>query len=298
VTTGHPHGGNVERIAHSRGVDPDSLLDLSASLNPYAPDVTILAVARLGSLRRYPDATDAHRQLAEAIGVEPARLLLTNGGAEAITLLAAEVGGWVEDPEFSLLPRDGAPDSAPRWRSNPNNPTGRLARPEDQAEVWDEAFYPLATGCWTRGDGDALAAVGSLTKVFECPGLRLGYALADPELIGRLRARQPEWSVGGLAAALVPELLAAADLGGWSRRIATGRVELAELLGRHGLSPLPSDANFVLCHAPPDFRERLIGHGIVVRECTSFGLPGFVRIAVPDDDGLERLAAALGQMST
>jgi histidinol-phosphate/aromatic aminotransferase/cobyric acid decarboxylase-like protein len=230
--------------------------------------------------------------------VEPARLLLTNGGAEAIALLAAEVGGWVEDPEFSLLPRNGAPGSAPRWRSNPNNPTGRLAGPEDTAQVWDEAFYPLATGHWTRGDNDALAAVGSLTKVFECPGLRLGYAMADPELIDRLRARQPEWSVGGLAAALVPELLAAADLPGWSRRIATRRAELAALLERYGFSPLPSDANFVLSGAPADFRERLISHGIVVRECTSFGLPGFFRIAVPDDDGLERLAGALEQMST
>ena len=72
--------------------------------------------------------------------VDPDRLLLTNGGAEAIALVGAELGGRVEEPDFALYPRGGGP----LWRSNPHNPTGRLAR--GPADVWDEAFYPLATG--------------------------------------------------------------------------------------------------------------------------------------------------------
>ena len=51
-----PHGGDGARIARALGLDPDSLLDLSASLNPVAPDIVTLAARHLGSLRHYPDA--------------------------------------------------------------------------------------------------------------------------------------------------------------------------------------------------------------------------------------------------
>lgn len=286
-----PHGGDVERIGRLLGVDPRSLLDLSVSLNPVAPDVSLLAEAHLDSLRRYPDADGPRRQLAEAIGVEPETLLLTNGGAEAITMLAAEVGGQVDEPEFSLHPRGSG--MAPRWRSNPHNPTGRLAGPEERADVWDEAFFPLATGRWTRGDHAAMATVGSLTKLFACPGLRLGYVLAPPDLIRALATRQPHWSVGGLALAVLPELLALADLPGWALEISDLRRELTELLDRYGLSPHTADANYMLCQGTDSLRDRLLTRGVVVRDCASFGLPGLVRVAVPNHCGLERLASAL-----
>ena len=286
-----PHGGDGERIARALGLDPDSLLDLSASLNPVAPDVVALATNHLGSLRRYPDAAAARRLLAETIGVGPERLLLTNGGAEAISLLGQLIGGRVEEPEFSLHPRGTASD--PLWRSNPHNPTGLLAGPQERADVWDEAFFPLATGEWSRHDAAAIAVVGSLTKVFACPGLRFGYVIAEPDLIAALDARQPQWAVGGLELALLPELLAGADLAGWSKEVAVLRAELAALLIRHGVTPHSSDANFLLCDAPSGFREMLLGQGIVVRDCTSFGLPAEVRIAVPDYDGIKRLSTAL-----
>jgi histidinol-phosphate/aromatic aminotransferase/cobyric acid decarboxylase-like protein len=289
------HGGDVERIARSLGLPPESFLDLSASFNPVAPDIGALAAAHLGSLRRYPDVEEARRQLAEAIGVGPERLLLANGGAEAISLLAHEVGGWADEPEFSLYPR-GDP-SGPRWRSNPHNPTGVLAGPGERAGIWDEAFYPLATGYWSGHDDAALATVGSLTKLFACPGLRLGYAIAEPELIARLEGRQAEWSVGTLACTLLPVLLARADLPGWAARVSRLRLHLTELLDRHALAPRSSDANFVLCDAAGGLRDKLLSHGVIVRDCASFGLPGLARVAVPNEEGMERLAAALDRAS-
>ena len=296
-----PHGGDGAAVAAALGLDPSSMLDLSLSLNPVAPPVSPLLSRHLDAVSRYPDASEATASLADALGVDPSCVLLTNGGAEAIALLAAEMGtGWVEGPDFSLyersLPR--LDPGGPRFRSNPNNPTGRLAGPDETAAVWDEAFYPLATGRWTRGDA-ALGAVvlGSLTKLFACPGLRLGFVLAaDGDLVARLARRQPRWSVNGLGAAVLPDLLATADLAGWAAGTADLRARLVGLLRSAGLEPEPSDANFVLVNAP-GLRERLAPAGIVVRDCASFGLPGYVRVAVPAEAGLARLAQALDDAS-
>jgi threonine-phosphate decarboxylase len=277
-------------------VAPHQVLDLSASLNPVAPDPTPILAAHLGAIGRYPDPEAATDALASAIGVTADRVLLTNGGSEAIALVAGELGpGWVEEPDFSLyrrhlpaLDRDGA-----RWRSNPHNPTGRLAPATAMAEVWDEAFWPLATGTWTRGDGARGAVVlGSLTKLLACPGLRAGYVLATPDLIGRLARRQPRWAVNGLVCAALPDLLATVDLATWCKETTRLREQLVAVLGERGLTARPSDANWVLVDSPT-LRPELGRRGILVRDCSSFGLPATVRIAVPDDRGLARLEEAL-----
>jgi histidinol-phosphate/aromatic aminotransferase/cobyric acid decarboxylase-like protein len=135
--------------------------------------------------------------------------------------------------------------------------------------------------------------LGSLTKLLACPGLRAGYVLCgDRALLDRLRRRQPQWSVNGLVCDALPELLATVDLAGWAAGTAARRDRLAAVLRAHGYEPRRSQANWLLIDAA-DLRERLARRGILVRDCTSFGLPGVVRIAVPTDDGLERLERAL-----
>jgi histidinol-phosphate/aromatic aminotransferase/cobyric acid decarboxylase-like protein len=293
------HGGDGARLAAALGVPVSEILDLSASLNPVAPDPAPIIASHLDALHRYPDSQRATDAMADALKVPRAQVLLTNGGAEAIALVAAELGsGRVDDPDFSLyrrhLPITGPRE--PRWRSNPHNPWGRLAPPREEAAVWDEAFYPLATGTWTRGDARRGAIVlGSLTKVLACPGLRVGYVHStDEDLIARLAARQPRWSVNGLVCDALPELLETADLPSWAKEITRLRSDLHHLLRDAGYTPLPSDANWLLVEAP-GLRDRLAPHGVLVRDCTSFGMPGTVRLAVPDDQGLARLAEALAE---
>jgi histidinol-phosphate/aromatic aminotransferase/cobyric acid decarboxylase-like protein len=169
-----------------------------------------------------------------------------------------------------------------------------LASDDEHVDVWDEAFYPLATGRWSRGDADAGAVVvGSFTKVFACPGLRLGYVLApDPGTLAAIAAGQPAWSVNALALAVLPDLLAAADLPAWHAALVARRVELVGLLQSAGLAVEAADAPWVLVRSP-GLRARLAPHGVVVRDCSSFGLPEHVRVAVPDDRGLARLEEVL-----
>ncbi len=201
----------------------------------------------------------------------------------------------MSEPEFSLHPRG----TGPLWRSNPHNPSGLLAGEDEDAGVWDEAFYALATGRWTRGDAGAVV-VGSLTKLLACPGLRIGYILVpegETPVIDDCRRLQPLWSVNGLVASALPDLLDGVDLGAWSSDVAHLRGGLGAVLRAHGLEPRRSDANWVLVEAP-GLRARLAPHGIVVRDCTSFGMPEMARIAVPSPGGLERLDAALSSLSS
>jgi histidinol-phosphate/aromatic aminotransferase/cobyric acid decarboxylase-like protein len=289
------HGGDGARVAAALGLAPEDVLDLSASLNPFAPPVATLAHRHLSALRRYPDVDEAEDQLATGLGLPHDRTVLTAGGAQAIALVATHLGaGWVDEPDFSLYRRHLArlDRSAPRWRSDPHSPSGVLAGPEADAGVWDEAFLPLAAGVWTRGRPGW--AVGSLTKAFGCPGLRLGYAVG-PDAAGAeaLRRARPAWAVDSLACALVPELVALADPAGWTAALAGARAELAAVLAERGWRPLPSDSPWLLVPGAAGLRDALAHHAVVVRDCTSFGLPDHVRIAVPDGAGLERLAHAL-----
>ena len=289
LPTAGVHGGDGPAVARALGLDPADLLDLSQNLNPFAADVSTLVTRHLDTLGHYPDDRPATRLLAQALEVDPARLLLTNGGSEAIALIIAEYGGQVlTEPEFALHPRG---DHGPVWRSNPHSPTGRLAGPEVHADIWDEAFHALATGHWSAGRTGVV--VGSLTKTFACPGLRLGYVLVeDPGDLARVRRRQPHWSTSALSLAVLPDLLESADLPTWSSQIREAREGLVALLRGYDLEVTDAAAPWVLVDRP-GLREDLAPHGALVRDCTSFGMPGVARIAVPHPDHLARLDRAL-----
>jgi histidinol-phosphate aminotransferase/threonine-phosphate decarboxylase len=54
-----------------------------------------------------------------------------------------------------------------------------------------------------------------------------------------------------------------------------------------------SDAPYVLVRDAAGVRDHLAAQGVLVRDTGSFGIDGGVRVAVPDEAGIERIAAAL-----
>ena len=284
--------------ATALGCEVGDILDLSASLNPFAPDVTSIVASAAARSVSYPDETRATSAMAEALGEPAERVVLTNGAAEAIAVLASmHPVGDVTEPEFSLYRRhlDAVATAAPRWRSNPSAPLGRLARPDEQAFVWDESFLALATGRWTRGD-TASWRIASLTKTWRCPGLRIGFAIApDDAAAAEFRRRRPEWSVNAMACAAVEQLAGSSDLGGWSQAVRGARRSLCGELASRGLSVADTDASWVLRHDARHLVEPLFDRRVLVRELTSYGQPGMVRIAVGNSDETERFLAALDE---
>lgn len=293
------HGGRVVAAARELGCGVEDLLDLSASLNPFAPDVAPIVERAARRSRWYPDERAATAAMAAALGEPREHVVLTNGASEAIAVLAAlHPVGEVVDPEFSQYRRHlGAIEvGAPRWRSNPSAPCGRLAATTDEAFVWDESFHALAAGRWSRGDPSSWR-IASLTKTWRCPGVRIGYVVAptagDAE---RFRARRPEWSVGAAACAVVEQLAGTSDLVGWASRIADARRHLADGLAARGLDVRETDANWVLVRDGGRLVEPLFRRHVLVRELGSYGLPGWLRVAVADDAGTDRFLATVDEV--
>jgi L-threonine-O-3-phosphate decarboxylase len=197
------------------------------------------------------------------------------------------------------------------WLCNPNNPTGSyLPRGDVEALlqacagagallVVDEAYLAFVEAPHSLLDllaTGSLCLLRSLTKDYALAGLRLGYAVATPELARALRLTQPPWSVN--AAAQVAGVAALADaehLRRARREVGAARAVLVAGLRELGYRVSPPAANFVLVEVgdAPSFRAALLGRGCVVRDGTSFGLPGHVRIGVRTRPECDRLLAAI-----
>jgi histidinol-phosphate aminotransferase len=190
----------------------------------------------------------------------------------------------------------------------PNNPTGRhvpareidlLARAmPDTKVVVDQSFLSLSDHADEQRYvfSDNVIVVRSLTKDFALAGLRVGYLVAAPALVERIEAQRPTWHTSAPALGAIE---AAAHAEGFVRRsqlaLRTDRAFLQRELSRLGVRVCPSTAPFVLAEVGDGqrVREALFAQGIVVRDCASFGLPNYVRIAVRPIRDTQRLITAL-----
>ncbi|MFN0145083.1 MAG: pyridoxal phosphate-dependent aminotransferase [Dehalococcoidia bacterium] len=192
---------------------------------------------------------------------------------------------------------------------NPNNPTGQLVAPESVEAlatalhanggrlVIDEAYMDFAEA-EPGHPRPGVLVLRSLTKLHRVPGLRLGFLSGCNEDIRAVQLLQP-WSVSGPAtAAGLAALREARFVAESVRRTGETRMALEEGLRRIGLDVVPGSANFVLVHVGEGaaFRAALLKRGFAVRDCTSFQLPGHVRIAVPRDDQLPALLRAIEEV--
>ncbi len=229
-------------------------------------------------------------------------------GAEAITHQTCVEQGFQIDP--TALIQD-IRRYKPRllFLCNPNNPTGvyadhaivkQIVRASPATlVVLDEAYVRFVADAWDGRDllGFAnLLILRSLTKDYALTGLRAGYALASSDVIAALETVQPPWSVNAFAqaaslAALGDEAYLQATLIALARAATRLRRELESI----GVSPLPSAVNFMLAPVPSAaaWSACLRSYGILVRDCTSFGLPTFIRIAARRPADNARLVAAL-----
>jgi histidinol-phosphate aminotransferase len=200
------------------------------------------------------------------------------------------------------------------WVCDPNNPTGALveegewrsfleALPDGTVAVVDEAYREYVDpDRLLRREGDVLAGrpivlLRTFSKIFGLAGLRLGYAVCDPELAEYLDAVQEPFNVNRAALAAGRACLARpAAIETRRRESAAARALLTRLLADAGMRPVPSQANFVLVDVGVDdvvLADALARRGLLVRPGSEFGLRGWVRVTVGPEPLMRRAAEAL-----
>ncbi len=234
------------------------------------------------------------------------------------TLADVQQAEPVEVPygEDFALPVDALAEAAAdvTFVSSPNSPSGVAYRAEELDElagrlasgllVIDEAYADFA-------DGDALAlargrenviVLRTLSKGYALAGLRLGYAVARPELLAGLMKVKGIYNVGA-----VPALVGAAAMGDQAHklecaeRVKASRASLTAALGERDFRVWPSAANFLLV-GPPDSRARelyeaLKAEGILIRYFKQPPLADKLRISIGTDADHAALLAAIDRAS-
>jgi histidinol-phosphate aminotransferase len=198
--------------------------------------------------------------------------------------------------------------------ANPNNPTGTLVArdavdrymarvPNHVITVFDEAYdeyveHPQKADLlpYVR-DGRNVIVCRTFSKAYALAGLRVGYAIARPELTNYLNRGRSPFNVN-----MVAQHAAAAA---WADREhlkktidlnSAGKKQMAAALNERGLPFVPTQANFILIDVARDSRQvfnALLRLGVIVRAGAGLGLPNHIRVTIGTEDQNTRFLQAL-----
>ncbi len=208
---------------------------------------------------------------------------------------------------------------------NPNNPDGTLLdknhirtvasmlKDANSLLVIDESFIDFVGNHTLQdneysmrslvNDFDNIIVVHSFTKFYAVPGLRIGAAFSNSQIIDKLNTFIPTWSVNTLAQAYTESALNDVEYVKRTKQVLREEQHYMynALDAIAGITVYPPSANFILFHIEQDgvtadsINEALKKHKMIVRNCDSYiGLNSqWVRIAIKDHDNNVRLVDAL-----
>lgn len=290
-----------EKVAEVHGLDPDRIVCGTGSGELLHCIVQALCgpgdevVASRYSFSLYP-------LLAQKVGAAAVLAEDDGYGANVDNLLAA----MTERTRVVLL-------------DNPNNPVGTFLPPSEVARfhaglpsdvllVVDEAYGEYVdpalqqAGFALAADHENVLVSRTFSKAYGLASERVGWATGAPhliDLINRLRGAF-NVSVSGQKAAMAA-LGDQAFVAASREHNAAERTRLADaiaMLGNHGLSASPSEANFLLVHFEGEVSasqavEALSDAGYAVRHLPSQGLPNSLRITIGKTEDMTRVIATL-----
>jgi histidinol-phosphate aminotransferase len=289
-------------------------------------------------LRKYPDPVGSvFRQTAgRVLGIDPDSILIGNGSDDLLTILTRAFvpeGGLIASPTPSyLLYRTLAEIQGARFETvpytddwqlpspwplpqaqltfvaNPNSPSGtmlsagnleRLAGDVKGTLVLDEAYVDFAEDNGlhlTRGR--RVVVTRTLSKSYALAGIRFGFAVADPALIGELVKVKDSYNCDVLSLAAAAAALEDQDYFRTIRtRVLATRERMSAALADLGFDVTPSQSNFVWCRradrAVKPIYEELKRRRILVRYMSYPGYGDGLRISVGTDEEADRLLLEL-----
>lgn len=325
------HGGDLDAARRMFPEAPEPFLDLSTGINPSPYPLPPLPP---GLFARLPTLAALNRLLAAAAaayGAPSPDCVVAAPGTQALlpwtTALAAPGHAAILSPTYAEHARaaahaghavDATGDPADLREAdlavvvNPNNPDGRLLAREDllaladalrrrgRMLIADEAFMDVGSthdslaGDVARGN---IVVLRSFGKFFGLAGIRLGFAIAAPDIAARLRAALGPWAVSGPAIAVGEQALAdKAWIDATRDALARAARRLDALLADAGLAAVGGTPLFRLAQTPgaAALFDRLGRAGILVRRFSDH--PTWLRFGLPGEEAAwDRLARALAR---
>ncbi len=202
--------------------------------------------------------------------------------------------------------------------ANPNNPTGDLipdstfreflaALPDHVLVVYDAAYYHFVTqadysdGIPYYRDDPRVIVLHTFSKAYALANLRIGYAVAHPEIIRGLNIVRSPFNTSDIAqiaarAALADQSYMQATV----QRIIQERQRVYRILKEQGWHVYPSETNFLCVRVKQDPYElfrTLLSKGIIVRPLPPFGVPDGIRITIGTPEDNDYLLETLEDLS-
>lgn len=198
---------------------------------------------------------------------------------------------------------------------SPNNPTGTTvladeleqflaAVPKHVLVVFDEAYVHFNTA---QGKADGLdffrrhenvAVLHTFSKAYGLAGLRVGYAIAHPEVADLMnRVRQP-FNVSSVALAAAEAALDDDEFLARSAEVnRRGMAQLVAAFRELGLEWIPSAGNFVTFKVGDAIgvNQALLRQGVIVRPIAAYGMPHWLRVSIGLPEENTRFIEALRQ---
>lgn len=192
---------------------------------------------------------------------------------------------------------------------SPNNPTGVYYTksemldflekvPQNILVFLDQAYSEFATAADYPELVDMLGKYRNLfinrtfSKIYGLAGLRIGYAMADPQIIAALWKIKPPFDVNQAAQVAAIAALADKDHVERTRKLNAQGIEyLVPEFESMGFNVLPTQGNFICVHIGDNAKELvqyLEENGMIVRGLASFGLPQHIRVTLgkPEENQL------------
>jgi len=324
------HGGNLAAARQLFPDAPEPFVDLSTGINPHSYPVPPLSPDLFARLPE-PAALDRLAAIAaEAYGAPSRDCLVPAPGTQ---ILLAPVAALVRPGKAAVLgPTYGEFSRAATLAghhvaevgdisqlldadlavvANPNNPDGWVFKKHELLDladtrgsrgllVIDEAFMDVGPADASLGGEVArhnIVVLRSFGKFFGLAGLRLGFALARPEIATRLAAALGPWAVSGAAIAIGEVALADYEWAKAMRKRLEGEARrLDATLTEAGIVVVGGTSLFRLVHASA--ADRLFHHlgraGILVRRFPEH--PAWLRFGLPGTEiAWDRLRTPLGR---
>jgi histidinol-phosphate aminotransferase len=265
--------------------------------------------------------------LASRVLLRPGLDGITSEGSFALFAIAIRASGGhliqipMRDYAFDLdaIAAAVTPQTRIIYIANPNNPTGTAFGhdefaafmhkvPGDVLVVLDEAYHeyaarpdlPKARELFREYNN--ILTLRTFSKVYGLAGLRIGYGIGHPTLVAEMNKLRTPFNVTSVGQAAA--LAALDDNDHVLRSVESNRHERQRLLDELrnlGLSPVPSECNFLFVPIGPHAKtlcDELLHEGVIVRPMGWMGFPEAIRISVgsPAENTKLLLALASAQL--